>query len=272
MTTLIQYLQRVLIVAIPAILVFLCFTPYRMKALSAMNLRTSHRHEAGLILFVTSIFGILALTLWPTYIWMDSPGVWGDIRILIDRPSWKSNLSLIPFTVFKDYIEDLFKTPVFFFATLINFFGDLAIFVPIGFFPALLFRDANWKRSAIIGFGMSALIELAQYFIMRNVAVDDIILNTAGAICGYLLYLFIRKHSSACALQAFICRTHSIWFSAFNCSVTPLRFASSGTISSMRFRAASSISAQCSKRLSDSTSSLNSIGRCISRYALRSLP
>ena len=50
--------------------------------------------------------------------------------------------------------------------------------------------------------------------------------------------------SSACALQAFICRTHSIWFSAFSCSVTPLRFTSSGTISSMRFRAASSILAQ----------------------------
>lgn len=60
MTTLIQYLQRVLIVAIPAILVFLCFTPYRMKALSAMNLRTSHRHEAGLILFVTSILLLLS--------------------------------------------------------------------------------------------------------------------------------------------------------------------------------------------------------------------
>ena len=50
--------------------------------------------------------------------------------------------------------------------------------------------------------------------------------------------------SSACALQAFICRTHSIWFSAFSCSVTPLRFTSSGTISSMRFRAASLISEQ----------------------------
>ena len=103
MTTLIQYLQRVLIVAIPAVLVFLCFTPYRMKALSAMNLHTSRKHEAGLILFVTSIFGVLALTLWPTYIWMDSPGVWGDIRILIDRPTWKSNLSLIPFTVQRLY-------------------------------------------------------------------------------------------------------------------------------------------------------------------------
>ena len=31
------------------------------------------------------------------------------------------------------------------------------------------------------------------FFIMRNTAVDDIILNTAGAMCGYLVYLFIRK-------------------------------------------------------------------------------
>ena len=50
--------------------------------------------------------------------------------------------------------------------------------------------------------------------------------------------------SSACALQAFICRTHSIWFSAFSCSVTPFCSASDRTISFMRFRAASSISAQ----------------------------
>lgn len=194
MTTIIQYLQRVLIVAILAVVAYLCFTPYRMKALSAMKLRTSRKREVGLILFVVAIFGILALTLWPTYIWMDSPGVWGDIRILIERPTWKSNLSLVPFTVFKDYAEDLFKSPVYFFATLINFFGNLAIFVPIGFFPALLFRKANWKRSAIIGFVMSTFIEVVQYFIMRNTAVDDIILNTAGAICGYLIYLFIRKH------------------------------------------------------------------------------
>ena len=50
--------------------------------------------------------------------------------------------------------------------------------------------------------------------------------------------------SSACALQAFICRTHSIWFSAFSCSVTPFCSASDRAISFMRFRAASSILAQ----------------------------
>ena len=68
-----------------------------------MRLRTSRKREVGLVLFVIAIFGILALTLWPTYIWEDSPGLWGDFRILIERPTWKSNLSLVPFTVFKDY-------------------------------------------------------------------------------------------------------------------------------------------------------------------------
>ena len=139
------------------------------------------------LIHILSIFGILALTLWPTYIWEDSPGIWGNIRILIERPAWKSSLSVVPFSVFKDYYEDLLKSPVYFFVTLINFFGNLAMFIPIGFFSALLFRNATLKRSAIIGFGMSTFIEFAQYFIMRNTAVDDIILNTLGAICGYCL-------------------------------------------------------------------------------------
>lgn len=194
MTTLKRYFMEIVVVCIPAIIVFLCFRPYRMKALAAMKLKSTRQREIALILFIIAIFGILALTLWPPYTWEDSPGMWGHLRILIGRPTWKSNLSLVPFTVFKNYVEDLFKSPVFFFVTLINFFGNLAIFIPIGLFPALLFRKATWKRSAIIGFGMSTLIELTQYFIMRNSAVDDIILNTAGAMCGYLIYLLSQKY------------------------------------------------------------------------------
>lgn len=194
MTTLKMYCIEIMAVCIPAIIVFLCFKPYRMKALAAMKLKSTRQREITLILFIIAIFGILALTLWPTYIWEDSTGMWGHLRILIERPTWKANLSLVPFTVFKDYIEDLFKSPVFFIVTLINFFGNLAIFIPIGLFPALLFRGATWKRSAIVGLGMSTFIEFAQYFIMRNTAIDDIILNTAGAVCGYLIYLIIKKH------------------------------------------------------------------------------
>ncbi len=194
MTALFQYIERVAIISIPAVIVFLSFTPYRKRALAAMNLHSSRQREVGLVLLVIAIFGILALTLWPTYVWEDSPGVWGDIRILIERPTWSSSLNWVPFSVFQDYSEDLSKGPVFFLVTLVNFFGNLAMFMPIGFFPALLFRNASWKRSVFIGFGMSTLIEVAQYFIMRNTAVDDIILNTAGALCGYFLFLLIRRY------------------------------------------------------------------------------
>ena len=205
MTTLKIYLLEILAVCVPAIIVFLCFKPYRMKALAAMKLKSSRQREIALILFVASIFGILALTLWPSYVWEDSPGMWGHLRILIGRPTWQSNLSLVPFTVFKDYWDDLLKSPVFFFVTLLNFLGNLAIFVPIGLFPALLFRNATWKRSAMIGLGMSSFIEITQYLIMRNTAVDDVILNTAGAMCGYLIYLLIRRRFPGFA-AGFLCQ------------------------------------------------------------------
>lgn len=194
MYSLLKYLREILIIAVPAVVVFLCFTPYRKKALNAMNLQSSHKREFGLVFFVACIFGILALTLWPTYVWEDTPGVWGDLRIMIERPTFSNNLSLMPFVVFQDYMEDLAKGPAMFIVTIVNFFGNLAMFVPIGLLPALLFRNATWKRSAIIGFGMSLFIEVAQYFIMRNSAIDDVILNTAGAMCGYLIYLMLKKH------------------------------------------------------------------------------
>ena len=97
MTTLKVYLGEVVIVCIPAVIIFLCFQPYRMKALAAMKLKSTRQREIALILFVIAIFGILSLTLWPPFIWEDSPGMWGHLRILIERPTWKSNLSFGPF-------------------------------------------------------------------------------------------------------------------------------------------------------------------------------
>ena len=58
MTSLIQYVSRILIISLPAVVVFLCFMPYRMRALKAMNLHSGWQREIGLILFVVSIFGI----------------------------------------------------------------------------------------------------------------------------------------------------------------------------------------------------------------------
>ena len=75
---------------------------------------------------------------------------------------------------------------------LMGIFG-LAVFVPLGFFPALLFRNANWRRSALVGLGTSVLVEVGQYFLMRSTDIDDVILNTLGALCGFWLYLLLNR-------------------------------------------------------------------------------
>lgn len=204
MYTIMRYFTQMMSLAIPAAIVFLCFFQYRQKAIKAMGLRSKTQREIGLHIFVMSIFSIFALTLWPEYYWEETSGVWGNLRLLIDRPAVNSAVSLVPFTVFKDYLFDLSQGPAMFFATLLNFFGNLLVFVPVGFFPALLFRKATWKRSAIIGFAMSLFIEIVQYFIMRNTAIDDIILNTMGAMCGYWLYLLIR-HFWPRLTDSFLC-------------------------------------------------------------------
>ena len=50
-----------------------------------------------------------------------------------------------------------------------------------------------FTRAAAIGLGTSLFIEVAQYFLMRSTDIDDVILNTLGALCGWWLYLLLRR-------------------------------------------------------------------------------
>lgn len=185
------YLREMLTVAVPAAIVFSCFWPYRKRALEAMGLRTNPLRETALILFVMCLFGVLAVTLWPVYLVKQQGGLWGDVLLITERPDWLTNVNLIPFRMFKDYWQDLRQGDGAF--TFINFLGNLAVFVPLGFFPALLWRGETWRRSVLAGGGVSVFVEIGQYFIMRFTDIDDVILNTLGALCGYLIYLLLRR-------------------------------------------------------------------------------
>lgn len=198
-----HYLKEMLVAAIPAAAVFLCFWPYRSRAMKAMGLRTSLAREVGLVLFVMFLFGVLAVALWPVYMVEPNSGNTGNILLLVDRPGPLHNVNLIPFRMFSDYIREI-RAGGFTF-TLLNFVGNLAVFVPLGFFPALLFRGARWQRSALVGFATSLLVECGQYFVVRSTDIDDIILNTLGALCGYWLFLIFRRLAPKWADQ-FRCR------------------------------------------------------------------
>ncbi|MDU0479447.1 VanZ family protein [Staphylococcus chromogenes] len=69
------------------------------------------------------------------------------------------------------------------FGSLFNIFGNMVLFIPLGMLAYMLLRDV--KRTALLGFVVSAAIEAAQYIFALGVTdTDDLILNTAGAALG----------------------------------------------------------------------------------------
>ena len=79
-------------------------------------------------------------------------------------------------------------------AYLCNTLLNLLLFVPFGFFAPLLWRQLrSGLRTAAAGLFYSAAIEVAQMFSGRLTDVDDLIVNTAGALFGYLLAKFVYR-------------------------------------------------------------------------------
>ena len=80
--------------------------------------------------------------------------------------------------------------------TIMNLVGNIAIFVPFG-----LLVPASAKKKYLKNFftvmaltvALSAAIEVIQYITLVGAFdIDDIILNTAGGLIGYICYLFAR--------------------------------------------------------------------------------
>ena len=69
----------------------------------------------------------------------------------------------------------------------VNILGNLAAGFPMGWLlPSLLGRRCTWAKVAGLGFAVSLVIEALQGISGKRVAdVDDLTLNTAGAMMGY---------------------------------------------------------------------------------------
>lgn len=85
----------------------------------------------------------------------------------------------------------------------VNLIGNVVMFVPLGFLLPLLWKTMRhfWK-AAFLGLCSSCVIECIQLFIDRSVDIDDVILNTAGVIVGYILVQLLFRLS---------CETRSIY-------------------------------------------------------------
>lgn len=69
----------------------------------------------------------------------------------------------------------------------INLLGNVLLFAPVGFLLPMIWRGfRRLTRTAAFGVCMSVFIEVNQLFNYRATTTDDVILNTLGAVLGYL--------------------------------------------------------------------------------------
>lgn len=164
-----------MLIALPVVLavrIFLC----RLRKKAGIPVRTAH--EVWLLVFTVYLVGLASLTVFPIVRWQE-----GGLSFQLYG---RGNVNLIPFRIFTDSLRMASQGDTTYF--LINFLGNIATFLPIGFFPMLLFSRMTVKKASAVGFCVSLFIEVCQIVIQRGCDVDDLLLNTLGALLGALLY------------------------------------------------------------------------------------
>lgn len=101
-----------------------------------------------------------------------------------------SGYNLVPFTEIMRYD---FGTEGFY----LNVLGNILIFIPFGYFVSSYIKAKKVSHILIVSIITSFTVEFVQHYIGRSFDVDDILLNTIGSICGFLLYIgfsAIKQH------------------------------------------------------------------------------
>ncbi|UOO38240.1 VanZ family protein [Oscillospiraceae bacterium CM] len=98
--------------------------------------------------------------------------------------------------VFKVYFEILMEKNYLFFIYL--FVGNIVSFMPLGFLlPFIAKKDITLPFVVLTGGFVSLVIEVSQYvFGTGESELDDILLNTIGAVLGFLLYRLYQRYQN----------------------------------------------------------------------------
>lgn len=167
-----------MIIAVPIYLIV------RFLMLRKSSRKFNLYHEIALLIFVIFVVGLASQTVIPKI----ELGINGNINIL---KNGTHGINLLPLKVlFETYREVFINLNINYF--IINFLGNIIMFMPIGFFIPLLWEIPD-KKIIIVGFLFSLFIEVCQLFLNRGTDVDDLILNTLGTILGLLVYKFLYK-------------------------------------------------------------------------------
>ncbi|MET1015153.1 MAG: VanZ family protein [Paenisporosarcina sp.] len=185
MHTIIHYLQDMWFYMAISMPIIICYRIYRMKK---SKRKANKFHEIGVITFMIFLIGLLSQTIIP------SVSIINGSIYLINGNYQAVNLEF--FRVFRETYNAI-KYLDFWQPFLINFMGNIFMFIPIGFFLPLLWKKFDHVLLTVsTGFLLSLSIELLQLTQSRSSDVDDLWLNTLGALIGFIFFTLIPKKSS----------------------------------------------------------------------------
>lgn len=171
------------------LVVFWLLCPARRRRLARLGLASGPAREGALLLFIMFCAGLASLTVFPANFWNWQHwrgalnGRW-PLFPSVNLDNQLASLQLTPFVEIRRAVHG----PWVMFMLVAN----IGIFCPIGLFPALLWRNWRWWESVLLGFAVSCTVEFVQFFIGRSTDIDDVILNTTGALIGFWLFCLMR--------------------------------------------------------------------------------
>ena len=149
---------------------------FMVKYLRKNEIQVSKLFIVGMYMFSYYLWAVLSIT---------GPGNILDIGSQRD-----TIISLIPFKFRK--MENMFEL-----------IANTILFIPLGvLLPSLWKKFESFSNTVLVGFGLSLIIEMLQLLNIRATDIDDLIMNTLGAIIGYIIYsLLFKKFTSKFKLK-----------------------------------------------------------------------
>lgn len=138
----------------------------RFIYINKKNIKFNIKKELILLIFIIYLTSLLSLT-------------------IIPRITNNKGINIIPFKIVYDSIIELKNGNISY--LIISFIGNIIIFIPYGLLLKTIYK-LNDKKTILIGFLTTFLIEFIQIFQDRWVDIDDIILNTLGVLIGIFIF------------------------------------------------------------------------------------
>lgn len=161
-------MQNMIFVLYPLFCILLPCMLYVLIQTQGFHQRTNFIHMIWVFIFLYYVYLVLETTGIGT-IW--EIGLYPGMKL-------QEEINLIPF---RDGIS-------------LSMILNVVMFMPLGFLLPLLWKEyQSLVRTAIIGFCFSCGIEFCQLFNRRVSDVDDLLMNTLGAILGWLIWIVFSR-------------------------------------------------------------------------------